>query len=56
MPPLEVVCTLKVSFEPILLVPPAILRIRLMVTRSCIRRKWMALKGKVLVSLIESML
>ncbi len=55
MPPLEVVCTLYVPSELVLLVPPAMLRMRPMVMRSCIKRKWMALRGKVLVSLIESM-
>ena len=56
MPTLEVVCTLKVPSELVPLLPPAMLRIRPMVMRSWIRRKWMALRGKVLVSLIESML
>ena len=56
MPTLEVDCTLKLSPELMLLLPPAILRIRPMVMRSWIVRKWMALRGKVLVSLIESML
>lgn len=50
------VCTLKVPSELMLLLPPAMLRIRPMVMRSWTRRKWMALRGKVLVSLIESML
>lgn len=56
MPTLEVDCTLKLSPELMLLLPPAILRIRPMVMRSWIVRKWMALRGKVLVFLIESML
>ena len=56
MPTLEVVWTSKVPSELVLLLPPAMVRIRPMVMRSWIRRKWMALKGKVLVSLIESML
>lgn len=46
----------KVPSELMLLLPPTMLRIRPMVMRSWIRRKWMALRGKVLVSLTESTL